>query len=98
MQSDLLFSNQSYDILVVQLVQFAIGIVHSLQIYYVPGCDYPWGVATFELIEALYFFYVFFSFYRKSYWRARNASKKAMENGKQSNGIKDNNNIKQKSI
>ena len=56
---------------VIQLVQFAIGIAHALQIYYVPGCDYSFGVATFELLEAIFFFVVFFNFYRKSYWRAR---------------------------
>lgn len=53
----------------VQLAQFALGIAHALQIYYVPGCQYPKPIATFELLEAIYFFGVFFNFYRKSYWK-----------------------------
>ena len=53
-----------------QLVQFAIGIAHALQVYYVPDCRYPKAVATFELTEAVYFFVTFFNFYRRTYWKS----------------------------
>lgn len=62
-------TRDTYGQTVVQLVQFALGIAHALQIYYVPGCEYPKPIATFELLEAMYFFGVFFNFYRKSYWK-----------------------------
>lgn len=57
---------------VMQLVQFALGIVHALQIYYIPNCQYPRWVANFELAEAIYFFVVFFRFYRRAYWGTKN--------------------------
>ncbi|KAI1304249.1 Elongation of very long chain fatty acids protein 7 [Halotydeus destructor] len=58
-------------ITVLQLVQFAIGIVHSLHVYIVPNCTYPRWVSSFELAEALYFFVVFFRFYRRTYSNVR---------------------------
>lgn len=64
-------------ITVVQLIQFAIGIAHSLQVYVVPGCNYPRWVANFECIEAAYFFVVFFRFYLRTY-----ASNKAVQSKK----------------
>lgn len=51
----------------IQLVQFAIGIAHSLQVWVVPGCRYPRFVASFELMESIYFFVVFFRFYLRTY-------------------------------
>lgn len=55
-------------ITLIQLIQFAIGMVHALQVYFVPGCRYPRAVANFELAEALFFFITFSNFYRKTYW------------------------------
>ena len=66
---------------VIQLVQFAIGIAHALQVYYVPGCRYPKAVANFELAEALYFFITFSNFYRRMYWKSPTSKNGLRQNG-----------------
>lgn len=60
----------------IQLIQFSIGIFHSLHPFFVPGCHYKTKIfAVGEFFQALFFLSTFSSFYFQSY-RKKSETKK----------------------
>jgi len=51
----------------IQIAQFMLAAIHASHVWFVPGCDYPKFVSTFELIESIYFLVTFSRFYMKNY-------------------------------
>lgn len=56
-------------ITLIQLAQFAIKLVHAMQVYYVPNCDYPKAFANLEIAQSIFFIFTFSNFYFKTYWK-----------------------------
>lgn len=58
----------------VQIIQFVIVVTHSLQLLFTE-CDYRKWVAYYSGIYAMLFFFMFMSFYTKSYNKKAKAKK-----------------------
>jgi hypothetical protein len=53
----------------VQMIQFVIVMVHSLQVLFLPSCDFPKILLYLSVFNALLFLLLFYSFYRNTYFR-----------------------------
>ncbi|XP_063705645.1 very long chain fatty acid elongase 7-like [Culicoides brevitarsis] len=64
---------------VMQMVQFGIVFIHTIQVQFYPSCQYPKGIAALLSLNAALFFYMFASFYYHAY--VKKPKSKVMANG-----------------
>lgn len=72
----------------IQIIQFCLDLVHSLQVVYLPFCKYH-TLTYVQTAFSLSFLYLFLKFYFKSY----KTNEKRIKETKFGNGIQENNNI-----
>lgn len=66
----------------IQMVQFIAIFVHSFQLLFRPDCNYPRGFMWWIGFHAVMFWFLFWDFYKNTYWKKRSAAKaKATANG-----------------
>lgn len=72
---------------VMQIIQFLIVFVHTIQIQFQPSCNFPKSIGCLLTLNAGLFTYMFSSFYIKSYNRAPKNNQSKVIDHKCTNGI-----------
>ncbi|RWS26339.1 elongation of very long chain fatty acids protein-like isoform X2 [Leptotrombidium deliense] len=74
-----------------QMIQFVLVFIHSMNAAFNPNCHWPTVLTILEALHATMFFFMFYSFYRRSYSKSLEANNNLLADKSTPNGIKKDN-------